>query len=591
MAPLLGAILGRRGRRFIGGRSRCRVLFARSAAPAPFAAAPALADRRFLGGGFASRRGKLGSLVGFLFFRLGLGGARARVLLRPFGAPSAGLAPALGRAFASGRALRYHACGRPSGARHGSLGTDRLGPFLALITRRRRPQTIEPEVGRNEAVIGHDKDLEIVTRLDVREHGALLVEDIKRHVGRDREGKMGAALADAFFLDRPEHMQRHRFGRADVPGPVAVGAALGARLEQARTQPLARQLEQAKGADLADLDAGAVGLHGFLQALFDHVLVPRARHVDEVDDDEPGKIPEPQLARDFLRRLEVGLVRRLLDVAFPGGAPRVDVNGDQRLRGVDDDVAARLQMNHRAVHGIQLAFHLVAVEQRDRRVAGALDLLGVTRQQHAHEVLGRTVALLALDQHFVDVLGVEVADRALDQIGFLVHERRGDGLERQFPHAVPEPEQILGVTLRFGLAALDGDGAQDDRHPLGQAELVEDAFEPLAVGRIGDLARNAALAGGVGHQNAVPAGKGEVGGERRALVAPFLLDHLDEQDLAALDNLLDSVALPGPPFAPALGLLDFHIIVPADDLVVALLEANAGRVVFSVDVGKSRLLV
>ena len=47
---------------------------------------------------------------------------------------------------------------------------------------------------------------------------------------------------------------------------------------------------------------------------------------------------------------------------------------------------------------------------------------------------------------------------------------------------------------------------------------------------------------GVGHQHAIAAGEAQIGGQRRALVAALLLDDLDEQHLAAADDVLDLVA-------------------------------------------------
>ncbi len=46
----------------------------------------------------------------------------------------------------------------------------------------------------------------------------------------------------------------------------------------------------------------------------------------------------------------------------------------------------------------------------------------------------------------------------------------------------------------------------------------------------------------VGHQHAVAAGEAQIGGERSALVAALFLDDLDQQHLAALDDVLDLVA-------------------------------------------------
>jgi hypothetical protein len=47
---------------------------------------------------------------------------------------------------------------------------------------------------------------------------------------------------------------------------------------------------------------------------------------------------------------------------------------------------------------------------------------------------------------------------------------------------------------------------------------------------------------GVGHQHTIAAGEAQIGGQSGALVAAFFLDDLDEQDLAALDDVLDFIA-------------------------------------------------
>ncbi len=134
-------------------------------------------------------------------------------------------------------------------------------------------------------------------------------------------------------------------------------------------QALARHLEQAEGGDAADLDARAVVLQRFLEAALDLRVVAVLLHVDEVDDDEARQVAQPQLARDFLRRLDIGAQRGLFDVALAGGAAGVDVDRDQRLGLVEHDVAAGAQMHHRLVDRRDLALDLVALEQRLRLVA------------------------------------------------------------------------------------------------------------------------------------------------------------------------------------------------------------------------------
>ena len=47
------------------------------------------------------------------------------------------------------------------------------------------------------------------------------------------------------------------------------------------------------------------------------VAVARVGHVDEVDDDDPADVAQPQLAHDLLRGLEVRLDDRVLEGARP----------------------------------------------------------------------------------------------------------------------------------------------------------------------------------------------------------------------------------------------------------------------------------
>ena len=346
-------------------------------------------------------------------------------------------------------------------------------------------------------------------------------------------------------------------------------ALLGRAFQHARTDTLARHLQQPEMRDVADLDARAVVAQAFLEPALDRTVVALLVHVDEVDDDQPGEVAQTKLPGDFLGRFHVGLERGVLDVVLARRAARVDVDRDQRLGLVDHDVAAGAKLHHRLEHGVELALDAEAGEDR-QRVGVALHVLRMARHEHAHEVLGVVVALLARDDDFVDVLVVEVADRALHQRAFLVDEGRRGRFQREVAHRLPQPQQILEVALHLGLGARGAGGAQDHAHALRHFELLRDLLELAAVLRGGDLAADAAAARGVGHQHRIAAGEREIGRERRALGAALLLDHLHQHHLPALDDLLDLV-LP----ARAIGALRhlLHRVGAADrfdDLFLAL---------------------
>ena len=134
------------------------------------------------------------------------------------------------------------------------------------------------------------------------------------------------------------------------------------------------------------MNACAVKLQGLFQALFNVALIAVGGHVDEVDDDQSADVAQPQLPGDFIRCFQVGLGGGFFDVGAFGGSGRVDVDGYQRFGVVDDDGAAGGQLDFAAEGGFDLAFDLIAAEQRDL-VLVALELVQVLRHDLPHEVL------------------------------------------------------------------------------------------------------------------------------------------------------------------------------------------------------------
>ena len=302
-------------------------------------------------------------------------------------------------------------------------------------------------------------------------------------------------------------MDRRVLRTADMPGAAAMRAQDEARLRQRGTQPLPAHFQQAEMADMAHLDARPVVLQRFLDAPLDHGVMFLLLHVDEVDDDQPGQVAQPQLARHLVHGFQVGAQRGLLDVALPGGPSGVDVDRDQRLGLVDHEVAAGAKLHRRLQHPVELRLDLVFGEQRLRRVTPELHLLGVARHQHAHELVRRLPAFLAVHLDLVDVARIHVADGALDQAGFFVDQRRGDRLHRVFANVVPQPQQVLAVALDLGLRAVGAGGADDQSHAPGHLQLGDDLLQPAPVGGRGDFPRNAAAARRIRHQHGEPAGE------------------------------------------------------------------------------------
>ena len=415
----------------------------------------------------------------------------------------------------------------------GLLGT-RLDPLAFL-------EHLQTHRGRHHLRIDVDQHPHGVAVLEAAHGLALLVQEVERHFARQGDPEDRGVAADAGLLDRTQRLKRAALGGADHAEAGAMGANLAREFLQARAKSLARQLEQPELADLAHLDPGTVGLEGLAQALLHRALMAALGHVDEVDDDEPGQIAQAELPGHLVGGLEVGLDRGLVDVALARRAAGVDVDRGEGFGRVDDDRAAGRELDHGAVHRVELVLDAVAEEERFL-VLVELHQARAARHEHRHQPLGRAIALLALDQHFLDVSRVEVAHGALDKVAFFVDQLGRNALQRGLANLVPQAQQILVVALDLALVALLPGGADDQPHAGGNLELVRDLLELAAVLGLHDLAADAAAARRVGHEHAVAAGEREIGGERSPLVAALLLDDLHQHDLPAFDHLLDLVA-------------------------------------------------
>src|SRR5690606_22159805 len=100
-------------------------------------------------------------------------------------------------------------------------------------------------------------------------------------------------------------------------------------------------------------------------------------------------------------------------------------------------------------------------------------------------------------------------------------------------------QQVVQVPLQFFRVAADAGGADDHPHVVGDRERIHRLLQLGAVLAL-DPARDATGGRGVGHQHHVAAGQRDEGGECGALVAAFLLLHLDHHFLALAQQLLEA---------------------------------------------------
>src|SRR5262249_6955989 len=153
-------------------------------------------------------------------------------------------------------------------------------------------------------------------------------------------------------------------------------------------------------------------LEQLLEPLAYLLAVRRALHVDEVEHDEAAEVAEPELVGDFLDRLEVRLVERVLEVlrAFADVATGVDVDRRESLGLIDDEIAARGERNLARERTADLIFDAVRVE--DGLVAGVKDdVLHALGHEHLDEPNEALVLLAVVDDDLLDVVGEEIARR------------------------------------------------------------------------------------------------------------------------------------------------------------------------------------
>ncbi len=200
--------------------------------------------------------------------------------------------------------------------------------------------------------------------LQLDDLASLLVEKVIGDlVGqRDPGGRVGP-LQDV-EADLAKGAERRVLERGPHAGALAVRAGHVADLLDVGFLALAGELHHPELGDARDLGPGPIEAERLLEGLLDLGDVLAVLHVDEVDDDEPPEVAKPQLPGDLLGRLQIRAVGGFLHVAAVRGPARVDVDGDHRLRGVDDEVAAALELRPFLVDGVELGLQVVAVEQR-----------------------------------------------------------------------------------------------------------------------------------------------------------------------------------------------------------------------------------
>ena len=150
------------------------------------------------------------------------------------------------------------------------------------------------------------------------------------------------------------------------------------------------------------------------------------------------------------------------------------------------------------------------------------------------------VRALVVDVRPEEVAGEEVADDPQRELGLLVDERRRLRRLRPRLNRPPEPLQEDEVALDvFGRGAL-GSRADDDAALL-DVERLDDVLQPRPLGVLEPPRHAESLA--VRDEDHESAGQRDLRRQPRALRLHRVLDRLDEQLLAAGDQVLDLLSM------------------------------------------------
>ena len=339
-------------------------------------------------------------------------------------------------------------------------------------------------------------------------------------------------------VDAPDDLHRHELGGGDRPGARTGGALpVGAELQRL-LDPLPVDLHEPVVADPAQVDPGLVGLGGGLDRPLHLPVVTLAGHVDEVDHHQPPQIAESQLSGDLRGGLHVGLECGLLLGTLLGGLATVDVDGDQRLGGIDDDRRAGRELDAAVVDGLDLLLEAEVGEQGSPLLVQGDLALGPGH--HGAEVLAHAlVRLLRVDDQLVHLAGVVVPDHTLEEVALLVQHGGGFDLASLALDLLPELDQGRQVSVEGGLVHLLAGGADDEPHALGHGELAGELLELLTLFLVLDLAADPP--GGIGgHQHEETTGEGDLGRQGWPLAPHRVPGDLDDDVAAALDHLLDA---------------------------------------------------
>ena len=287
-------------------------------------------------------------------------------------------------------------------------------------------QTLQLVVRCFQALVGDQQHIGALLNLDLGDLRAFFIQQERCDFHRHLRVHRGGVVLHGLLLDDAQNLQRRTFGVTHMTRSAAAWARNGCTFTQCGAQTLRAHLHQAKFADGAKLHTRTVLSQRIAQTVFHFAAVFGLVHVNEVNDDQAAQVAQTHLTSHFVGGLQVGAGGGFFDVTALDGARRVDVHRHQGLGVVDDDRAARGQVDRAGIGRLDLMLDLKAREQR-RFIAVALHTGCMFGHDMRHELLSLVVNVVGVDQDVADVIVEIVADGANHQAGFLVNQEGAFG--------------------------------------------------------------------------------------------------------------------------------------------------------------------
>src|SRR6185437_5686182 len=367
------------------------------------------------------------------------------------------------------------------------------------------------------------------------ESGRFGLEEALDHLRVREDQQLPAGGVRALPQNLAEDLVADGLRRLHETASFARAARLAEQMLEALARALARHLHQPERREADDARLRAIAGERMLERRQHLAAMRLLVHVDEIDDDDPAEVAQPQLPADGGRRLEVGTEGRFLQIAVPDVTSGVDIDRGHRLALVDDQVTAGLE-RHLALQRLRnLLFDAVQIEDRP----GPAVRLDAHRRRR-HELRGERghagMLRRGVDQHTDHAARQLIPQDAQRQRQVLVHQRAGGGLDRAAAHVTPELAQVLQVFPQtLDRYALRGRAQDVTTLRLGTAQLRDRFLQPLALRLILDPRRYAdAITPGQVYEKA--RGQCDVGREPRSLGADGILDDLHQNIVAGAEE-------------------------------------------------------